>query len=67
MKVHERIGLIKSKGLSIKKLGQILDRHPSHVGIVLSGKYISPKLRKEIAKVLEIPEDVFWGDSHKQA
>lgn len=62
MNRYERYSIVKQKGLSIKKLGQILDRHPGYIGVVIAGRYTSPKLQKEIAKVLDVSPHEFWGD-----
>ncbi|MBW2606383.1 MAG: hypothetical protein JRD05_01975 [Deltaproteobacteria bacterium] len=61
MNKNQRIALAE-KDLQVKHLGQLLDRHPNHVSNVLSGKHLSPQLRKEIAKVLEKPESYLWPE-----
>ena len=62
MNKHQRIALAE-KDLSVKKLGQVLDRHPVHVSAVLSGKTPSPDLRRAIADVLGKPEGHLWPES----
>jgi lambda repressor-like predicted transcriptional regulator len=63
---HHQRAAIERKGLSVKALGQLLDRHPSHVSSVLSAKskrFRSPILRFRIAKILGEPVEYLWPDS----
>ena len=62
MNNRQRIALEK-KGLSVKALGQLLDRHPTHVSSVLSARskrFRSPVLRFRIAEILGEPVDYLW-------
>lgn len=61
MNKNQRIALAE-KDISVKQLGQTLNKHPGYVGSVLSGTYPSPQLRKEISKVLEKPESNLWPE-----
>ena len=61
MNRNQRIALAE-KDLQVKHLGQLLDKHPNYVSNVLSGRYPSPQLRKEIAKVLDKPEAYLWPE-----
>ena len=59
MNKAQKIAIIQN-GLTVKGLGQILDRHPVYLSNVLSGRVKSPTLRKKICKVLEREEKELW-------
>jgi len=61
MNINQRIAM-NEKGLSVKRLGQILDKHPGYVSSVLSGRYYQKELRQKIASVLGKSEAYLWPE-----
>lgn len=59
MNKYQRIALAE-KDMSLKRLCQIIDRHPNYVSNVLGGRHKSTELRKKIADVLGKPVDYLW-------
>jgi hypothetical protein len=59
MNKMQKIALAE-KDLLVKDLGNILNKHHNYVSNVLSGRYMSPNLRKKIAEILEKSESSLW-------
>jgi hypothetical protein len=66
MNRNQKIAMAK-KDLSIKRLGQIIDRHPAYISSVFSGAVRSKALRKMICYVLQEPESYLWPSEEKEA
>jgi transcriptional regulator with XRE-family HTH domain len=61
MNKFQRIALAE-KDLTIKRLCQVINRHPNYVSNVFAGRYPSPELRVKIAIVLNKPVSYLWPD-----
>jgi hypothetical protein len=61
MNKNQKIALAENN-LLVRDLGSILRKHPSYLSSVLSGKFRSPKARKEIAQVLQRDESYLWPE-----
>lgn len=61
MNKNQKIALAENN-LLVRDLGSLLRKHPSYLSSVLSGKYKSPKTRKEIAHLLQKDESYLWPE-----
>ena len=66
MNRNQKIAMAK-QNLSVKRLGQLLDRHPTYISNVFSGAVSSHILRRKIAEVLKKPESHLWPPENKEA
>ena len=63
MNKNQRVALAV-KDLTVRRLGEILDRHPVYISNVLGGRYPSPDLREKIADILGEPVSHLWPEPH---
>ena len=61
MNQKQRIAFAEAD-LTVKRIGQILDKHPNYLSNVLSGRYPSPQIRKDISRVLGKSEGDLWPE-----
>lgn len=61
MNRNQRIAMAEND-LTVKRLGQILDKHPNHLTNVFGDRIKTPHLRKEMAKILGKSEDYLWPE-----
>jgi len=61
MNRHQKIALAE-KDLQIKDIGNILNKHSNYISNIFSGRYRSPRLRKEISRILDKPESYLWPE-----
>ena len=61
MNRNQRIALAQAD-FQIKDLGVKLNRHSGYIGNVLAGRVKSPRLRKEISKILDKSESYLWPE-----
>ncbi len=64
MNRNQRIALAE-KDLQVKDIGNRLDKHSAYITNVLSGRYRSPGLRKQICEILNKPENYLWPEEVK--
>jgi len=64
MNHNQRLALAE-RDLMVKDLGHKLNKHCAYVTGVLSGRFKPPKLRRQIAEILEKPESFLWPEEEK--